>query len=114
MGRQRLAEIADRILALSSADQTEVLITATDENLTRFAANTIHQNVSETNISVRVRVVFGQKIGVALGNELTDEGLYKVVHSAETVAQFQQDNPDFRSLPSPQSIKNNRSCTLST
>jgi PmbA protein len=105
LGKDRLGEIADRVLALSSGDQTEVLISSHDEHLTRFAVNTIHQNVSETDATVRVRVVFGKKVGVASGNDLDGEALQKVVESAETVARFQQDNPDFHSLPGAQAVR---------
>ena len=104
-GDQNLKRIADRVLALSSADQTEVLVFSTDEHLTRFAVNSIHQNVSERNVTIRVRSVFRTKVGVASGNDLSDEALRKVVDSAETVARFQEDNPEFQSLPEPQAVK---------
>ena len=104
-GKDELKKIADRVLALASADQTEVLLFSGDEHLTRFAVNTIHQNVSQTDVTVRVRSVFGKKVGVASGNDLSDDALRKVVESAETVARFQQDNPDFHSLPEPQPAK---------
>ena len=104
-GKDELKKIADRVLALASADQTEVLLFSGDEHLTRFAVNTIHQNVSQTDVTVRVRSVFGKKVGVASGNDLSDDALRKVVESAETVARFQQDNPDFHSLPEPQPVK---------
>jgi PmbA protein len=100
-GKDKLQEIAARVLAFSSADQTEVLVNSNDEHLTRFAVNAIHQNVSETDVSVRVRAVFGKKVGVASGNDLSDGALRKVVEAAETVARFQQDNPEFLSLPGP-------------
>ena len=109
LGKERLAEIADRVLAFSSADQTEVLLMSNQQHLTRFASNTIHQNVSENDVAVRVRVVSGPahhaKIGVASGNDLSEQALKKVVESAETVARFQQENPDFVSLPAPQLIQ---------
>jgi len=105
LGKEKLKEIADRVLALSSADQTEVLLLGNDEYLTRFAVNTIHQNVSETDVTVGVRTVFGKKVGVASGNDLSDGALQKVVESAETMARFQQDNPDFHSLPEPQPVR---------
>ena len=105
LGKDKLKEIADRVLALSSGDQTEVLIFSNDEHLTRFAVNTIHQNVSETDVLVRVRAVFGKKVGVASGNDLSNEALQKVVESAETVARFQRDNPDFHSLPEPRTVR---------
>jgi len=105
LGKEKMQAIAEKVLAFSEADQTEVLIFGKDEQLTRFAVNTIHQNVSETNATVRVRCVFGKKNGVASGNDLGDEALRKVVESAQTVARFQEDNPDFGSLPRPQKVE---------
>ena len=105
LGKDKLKTIANRVLTLSGADQTEVLIFSGDEHLTRFAVNTIHQNVSETDVVVRVRAVLGKKVGVASSNDLSDAALKKLVASAETVARFQQDNPDFQSLPEPQPVQ---------
>ncbi len=104
LGKDRLLEIAHRTLAFSQADQTEVLIMGGDESLTRFANNTIHQNVAETDVTVRVRVILGQKTGVASGNDLSEVALRRVVESAETVARFQEDNPETCPLPVPQPI----------
>jgi len=105
LGKDKLVQIAQQVLELSSADQTEVLIEGTDEQLTRFAANAIHQNVSETDVAVRIRAVFGKKVGVASSNDLSDKALQRLVESAETVARLQQENPDFRSLPTPQPVQ---------
>jgi predicted Zn-dependent protease len=99
--KDKLSRIAQQVLGLSHADQMEVLIASSDEHLTRFAANTIHQNVSERDVTVRVRAVFGKKMGVASSNDLSDVALRKLVETAEMVARFQKDNPDFRSLPEP-------------
>ena len=105
LGRDNLTAIAQQALAFSNADQTEALVTSGDKRLTRFAGNHIHQNVSETDARVRVRVVVGKKVGVASGNDLGAASLKKIVESAETVARYQQDNPDFVSLPGPQLIE---------
>ncbi len=105
LGKEKLKVIADRVLGFSGADQTEVMIVGVDEHLTRFAANRIHQNVSETDVTVRVRAVFGQRVGVASGNDMSDGALRQVVAAAETVARFQQDNPDFYSLPEAQPVQ---------
>lgn len=104
LGEKRLAELARKVLDQSKAEQTEVLITGNDAHLTRFAANTIHQNVSETNVSVRVRAIVGHRTGVASTNELDDESLRRVVEAAETVASFQKENPEIASLPEPMSL----------
>jgi len=105
LGERRLKEIADRVLRAATADQTEVVISSQEECLTRFAANSIHQNVAETNVGVRVRSVIGTKVGVASGNDLSDEALDALVHNAETATRFQQENPEFGSLPEPRPVE---------
>jgi predicted Zn-dependent protease len=102
LGERELKQIADKVLALSEADQTEVLVMTDESALTRFANNYVHQNVSESNRQVNVRAVQGKKIGVARTNDLSDEGLRRVVENARTIARFQRENADFKSLPGPE------------
>ena len=52
-----LERIAERVLKLSHADETEVDIGATTDALTRFANNTIHQNVAEEILGISIRTV---------------------------------------------------------
>lgn len=104
LGEARIKEIAERVLALSTADQTEVVILGEKSQLTRFANSYIHQNVAEEDTRVRVRAVVGKQIGVATTNDLSDEALSQTVESAIEAAKLQKENPDFRSLPSPQPI----------
>ncbi len=104
LGQKRIQEITDRILARSTADQTEVVILANDSYLTRFANSTIHQNVAETGAEVRIRVVLGKRVGVATTNNLDSEGLTQMLENAVAIARLQPENPDFRSLPDPQPI----------
>jgi len=104
-GEERLNRIAEAVLGAAKSDQTEVVITTQDTYLTRFAANTIHQNVAETNAGVRVRSVVGRRIGVAAGNDLRQAALVGVVRSAEMAARLQKENPGFRSLPEPEPIR---------
>ncbi len=47
--RQRAEEVFDRVLKYSTADETEATVSASSYALTRFANNTIHQNVAEEN-----------------------------------------------------------------
>ncbi len=102
LGEKRLAEIAQRVLREAKAEQAEVMLTSNDSYLTRFATNTIHQNVSESDTTVRVRVIADQKTGVATGNDLSDAGLKRLVQTAERIASFQERNPDSAMLPEPQ------------
>ncbi len=101
LGEQKIRMITNKILSLSTADQTEVLFLGEDSGLTRFANSYIHQNVAECNAELRVRVVVGKRIGVASTNDLGDEALQRVVETAMTIASLQHENPDFISLPEP-------------
>jgi predicted Zn-dependent protease len=92
----------------------EVLVGRDDGQLTRFAANAIHQNVSETDLSVRVRAVIGRRVGVASGNDVSDAALERLVAAAETAARFQEDNPDFRSLPEPRPVESLAAYVMAT
>ena len=52
-----LHRIAERVLKLSDADETEVDIAVNADALTRFANNTIHQNVAEQALGISVPTV---------------------------------------------------------
>ena len=95
-------EIADLIMSASGADETEVLATEHDESLTRFANNSIHQNVTELNIQVTVRSVIGTKVGIAVSNDVQPDSLRRLASRSYEVARLQPDNPDFKGLPGPE------------
>ncbi len=82
--------------------EAEALVVATDSALTRFANNRIHQNVAESDVAVSVRVVLGQRQGVASTNRLDDEGLAEVCARASEAAAIAPTDPDFPGLPEPQ------------
>src|SRR5437764_15494046 len=92
--------IFERARKLSSADEVEVLIGGGSSALTRFANNTIHQNVAEENYVASIRASFGQRTARATTNKLDDEGLRRAVQSAESIARVQQPNPDMLPMAS--------------
>lgn len=104
VGQKRLQEVAQQVLAASEADQTEVVLWAQDQALTRFANSAIHQNVAERDVQVRVRAVVGKRTGVATTNDLRPEALAHVAETAVRLARLQPENPDFTSLPEPAPI----------
>ena len=97
--RERAADIFDRIRKLSSADEVEVLFSGGRFALTRFANNTIHQNVEDENHVVSVRTAFGGRTARATTNKFDDESLRRVVASSEALARVQ--HPDSDLLPMP-------------
>ena len=105
LGENKIREITDQVLALSKANQTEVIVSTTESALTRFANSYIHQNVAESDTQIRVRVVYGKKIGVASSNDPSPDALKRTVETARAIAQLQREDPEFQSLPAPQTIQ---------
>src|ERR1700684_633904 len=101
--RETAGDIFDRIGKLSSGDEVEVLFSGGRFALTRFANNTIHQNVAEENHVLSVRSVFGGRTARAFTNKFDDESLRQVVRSAESLAKVQHPDPDL--LPMPDSAE---------
>ncbi len=97
-----LEHIAERILKLSGADETEVEIDSTVDALTRFANNTIHQNVSEHTLGISVRAVVDGHTARATTNKTDEESLRRVVAAAMNLARNQPENPDLLPMLGPQ------------
>lgn len=98
---ERAAEIFHRILKYSTADATEVIVGGGRSALTRFANNTIHQNVAEEGYSVSVRTQIGQRTARAGTNKFDDDSLRRVVQSAEALTRVQADDSDLLPMASP-------------
>src|SRR5271169_1096426 len=97
--QEQAGDIFERIKKLSSGDEVEVLFSGGRFALTRFANNTIHQNVAEENYVVSVRSAFGGRTARAFTNKFDEESLRQVVRSAESLAKVQ--HPDADLLPMP-------------
>src|SRR5437868_4650589 len=105
LGERRIRTLLEgAIAACSGATQMEVVLTTEDSALTRFANNAIHQNVAERNSSIRVRAVFGKRIGVASTNSLEAAAVKAAAEDACAIARYSAENPDFVSLPGPSTL----------
>jgi PmbA protein len=89
-----LIRIAERVFKLSEADETEVEIDATTDALTRFANNTIHQNVAEQTLAISVRTVVDGRTARVTTNKTDEESLRRIVSSAISLARNEPENPD--------------------
>ncbi|MBV9120532.1 MAG: TldD/PmbA family protein [Chloroflexi bacterium] len=106
LGERHLRTLIEGALsACKSATQAEVVLTSEDSSLTRFASNTIHQNVAERNTSIRVRAVLGRRIGVASTNSLEAAAIKQAAESACEIARYAEENPEFESLPAPRPVQ---------
>jgi predicted Zn-dependent protease len=102
--QSQAADLFEKIKQHSTADEVEVLFFATRNALTRFANNTIHQNVAEDNAVVSVRTSFNGRTARATTNKLDDESLKRAVQSPETLAKVQHPDSDLLPMPGPSEI----------
>ncbi|NLA59903.1 MAG: TldD/PmbA family protein [Firmicutes bacterium] len=104
LGKDEALRIASRVIEASPGDMTEVFVSGGVSRLTRFSDNYIHQNVSDSGHSLRVRVIFGKKIGMASTNSLDDDAVKEAIETAARVAELQKPNEDFEGIPGPEPI----------
>ena len=97
--KDKAGEIFDKIKKHSSADEVEALFYGGHSALTRFANNTIHQNVAEEHYGVSVRTVFNGRTARASTNKLDEESLRRVVQASESLARVQHPDPDLLPMP---------------
>jgi predicted Zn-dependent protease len=101
----RCREIFDIIRRASTADETEVFLEAESGALTRFANNTIHQNVAEEELLVSVRAVVDSRTARATTNKTDPESLRRATELAVSSARWQPSDPDLLPLPGPQTYR---------
>jgi predicted Zn-dependent protease len=100
-----IREVFSRIQKFSSADEVEAIFAGGQSALTRFANNTIHQNVAEEGYVVSIRVAMEGKTARATTNRLDDASLRRAVESAEQIARVQERDPDLLPVPAPDEAK---------
>jgi PmbA protein len=99
--REKAAEIFEKIEKFSTSDEVEAVIYGGKFALTRFANNTIHQNVAEENYSISVRTAFGGRTARATTNKFDSDSLKRVVQASESLAKVQHPDPDLLPMPDP-------------
>ena len=99
LDRDQANDIFDKLRRLSQADEIELLISGGHSALTRFANNTIHQNVAEEEYHISVRSAFGNRTARASTNKHDDDSLRRVVQSSEALAKVQHPDPDLLPMP---------------
>jgi PmbA protein len=95
------ADIFSLLKKHSTADEIECLFYGGCSALTRFANNTIHQNVAEENYGVSVRTVFGGRTARATSNKFDEDSLKEVLRASEALARVQQPDPDLLPVADP-------------
>ena len=97
--KEEAAEIFEQLKKHSTAHEVEALIYGGKSALTRFANNTIHQNVAQESYSISVRTAFDGRTARATTNKFDNESLKRVVQASESLAKVQHPDPDLLSMP---------------
>ncbi len=100
--RERAKDIFKKVLKYSTADETEAFVTSTSHSLTRFANNSIHQNVAEEGLSLSVRAVVNQRTARASTNKLDENSIRQACEAALALARLQPPNPELLPMPGAQ------------
>ncbi len=100
--KDKAQDTFDRVKKFSSADEVELLITGGKFALTRFANNTIHQNVAEENYVLSVRTAFNGRTARATTNRFDDDSVRRCVEASENLARVQQPDADLLPLAGPE------------
>ena len=101
IGQQRCQAILAKAMALAKGEDADFYLSFKETGLTRFANNGIHQNVSDSDAQLHVRAVAGKRLGRAVTNDLSDQGVAKAVEQARHAALLMPEDPDFPGLPEP-------------
>src|SRR5215469_4014138 len=96
--KDQAAAIFSKLKAYAATDEVEAIFYSGQSALTRFANNTIHQNVAEEHYGVSVRTAFGGRTARATTNKFDDSSLQQVVEASAALAQVQEPDPDQLSM----------------
>ena len=101
IGREGCDAILDRAVSLAADGAADFYLSAQDLGLTRFAGNAVHQNVAHSDAQLHVRAAAGRRLGRAVTNDLSPEGIARGVEQARRNALLMPEDPDFPGLPLP-------------
>jgi predicted Zn-dependent protease len=92
--REQAKALADRVLAMSTADATRVVVNSTWEGNTRFAGGEITTSGEAVNTTVSVGATVGRRRASASTNILDDAGLRRTVDLAIRLARLSPEDPE--------------------
>jgi len=100
IGKEQVEELLSTVIKNAPCDAL-AMFSASDDGLTRFANNGIHQNTAGFSASVSFKAAVGKKLGVASTNLLDISELRNTLARAKTAAEVQPENPHFNGFAKP-------------
>jgi PmbA protein len=105
LSRQLADDLFGKVLKFSRAPETEASISGVSYSLTRFANNTIHQNVAEEDVNISVRAITERRTARASTNRFDDDSIRQVCERALSLAELQPPDPELLPLAKPQTYR---------
>ena len=102
--RDKVHRIFDQVLQAAragGASDVEIILSAENQALTRFANNTIHQNVAERATNLSVRPVIDGRTARASTNGLDSDSIRSVVEEAIAITRLTEPDSDLPPLAEP-------------
>ena len=104
-GRGLIAmNVIDLVRSANPAAEAEVVVSATDYALTRFANSFIHQNVAESTTVVRLRVHAEGRTAAGASTVTGGEGLRALVERTLAAARLSPSDPLWAGLAPPATV----------
>lgn len=91
--------ILERALDAANADEADATFLSTDQNISRFANSSVHQNMSEISAELTLRVFSGGAMGSASTTSFEPEDLARAASLALQSARHSDALHDFTGLP---------------
>lgn len=104
MGQSFTLEVIERALAQSRAQETQINLTTQQLELTRFNANSIHQNLSRHQVELTIKAIDGGRLGVSSTSLLDEVSIREAVEKALAFARMSPPDPDWKGLPDPEPL----------
>src|SRR5260370_32298783 len=109
LSRQRCEQIFGSVVEAARSEgvaDVEAMLGVGASALTRFANNTIHQNVAERGGYISVRALIDGRTARANANRFDPESIRRVTSEAIAITRLQAPDPDLLPLPGPQPVAN--------
>jgi PmbA protein len=91
-------EILGRALAAANVEEADAVFIATDQNISRFANSSVHQNMSEESAGLTLRVIVDGRMGVASTSSFDDDELAATADLAREAARHSDPMANFSGL----------------
>jgi predicted Zn-dependent protease len=98
VGPDEVRRVSEAALGIGGVDGVELLFMHEWGGLTRFANSAIHQSTSREDTGLRVRVVSGNRIGVAASNDFSPAGARRAAEAAREMSLVCAPDPHFPGL----------------